>query len=417
MRRYAWRALRGAHKDRMAARIVVTGIGVIASPGAGVEAFEHALWSGSTGLKESSRLPGFFFADIGEFDPQPWLDNKGVRVLDRGTRLLCIAAQMALSESGLLQEGDAPPGADPGLISGTVLGGVHSIAAFDWTGITDGPSLVSPMDFPNTVINAPAGQAAIKHRLRGVNSTVCAGLASGLYAIDYAAEFLRLGRAAHLLAGGTEEVCEESVTGFQKLRLASPSGRLRPFAPDRDGSAIGEGSAIWMLESEETAQARGAKPQLEILGFGTAYDTGSSLEYNVAGDGAAAAMEQALEYSGIGADAIGCIVASANGSRIGDEREARALCRVFGGRLKDIPIAAPKAAFGECLGASGALCAIVAGLGLLRGEMPPTSGFTGSESALKLSSEPQPLQGDYALINAFSCDGNNASLVIRRWTN
>jgi 3-oxoacyl-(acyl-carrier-protein) synthase len=90
---------------------------------------------------------------------------------------------------------------------------------------------------------------------------------------------------------------------------------------------------------------------------------------------------------------------------------------VFGDRLRDIPMAAPKAAFGECLGASGALCAIVAGIGLLRGQMPPTSGFTGPESALKLSSEPQAVRGEYALINAFSCDGNNASLVIRLWTN
>ena len=401
----------------MAARIVVTGTGVIASTGAGVEAFEHALWAGSTGVKESSRIPGHLFADIGEFDPQPWLGNKGVRVLDRGTRLLSIAAQMALADAGLLQEVAAPAGVDPGLICGTMFGSVHSIAAFDWIGITDGPALVSPMDFPNTVINAPAGQAAIKHRLRGVNSTICAGLASGLYAIDYAVEFLRLGRATHLLAGGMEEVCEESATGFEKLGLASPAGHPRPFAPDRDGSAIGEGAAIWMLESEETARARGAKPLLEVLGFGAAFDAGSTPGYNVAGEGAAAAIEQALEHSGIGADAIAGIVAGANGSRIGDEMEARALGRVFGDRLRDIPMAAPKAAFGECLGASGALCAIVAGIGLLRGEMPPTCGFTGPESALKLSSEPQAVRGEYALINAFSCDGNNASLVIRLWTN
>ncbi len=318
-----------------------------------------------------------FSGDIGEFDPKPWLGNKGVRVLDRGTRLLCIAAQMALTETGLSQENAEVGDADLGMICGTMFGGVHSIASFDWVGITDGPHLVSPLEFPNTVINAPAGQAAIKHKLRGVNSTICSGLASGLYAIDYAAEFLRLGRAKHLLAGGMEEVCEETVEGFQKLGLTSPPG---------------EGAALWMLETEETATSRGAKPILEVLGFGAAHDAVWC---------AKRAMEQALEYSGIDAGQIACVIASANGSKTEDGMEARALAGVFGSRLTEIPTYAPKAAFGECMGASGALCAVVGGLALQRQELPG----------------PQKINGDYALINAFSCDGNNASLIIRLWPN
>src|SRR3954468_10764769 len=147
------------------ARIVVTGTGVIASLGAGVPAFEAALWSGASGVKQSSRIAGHTFADVDEFDPKPWLGNKGVRVLDRGTRLVCIAGQMALTETGLSQENAEQGDADLGMICGTMFGGIHSIAAFDWIGITDGPALVSPLEFPNTVINAPAGQAAIKHKL------------------------------------------------------------------------------------------------------------------------------------------------------------------------------------------------------------------------------------------------------------
>ncbi len=397
------------------ARVVVTGTGVMASVGTGMEAFEKALWAGETGVKQSERAPGHILADIGEFNPQPWLGNKGVRVLDRGTRLLCIAAQMALTETGLSQEGAAQGDADLGMICGTMFGGVHSIAAFDWTGITDGPSLVSPMDFPNTVINAPAGQAAIKHKLRGVNSTICSGLASGLYAIDYAADFLRFGRARYLLAGGMEEVCEESALGFQALGLASASGQARPFGTDRDGTIAGEGAALWMLETLETAQSRGAKPLVEILGFGAAHNAHVGGGYQVRGTGATSAIAGALEQSGIGADGISCIVASANGSRTGDEMEARALCNVFGTRLRDIPACAPKAALGESMGASGALCATVAGIALRRQEVPPTAGFTSSETAVKLSAKPQKIAGEFALINAFSCDGNNASLVIRLW--
>jgi len=397
-------------------RIGVTGTGVIASVGAGMAAFEEALWSGVTGVKASGRIADQVFADIGEFDPKPWLGNKGVRVLDRGTRLLCIAAQMALTETGLSQENAEQGDADLGMICGTMFGGIHSIASFDWIGITDGPALVSPMDFPNTVINAPAGQAAIKHKLRGVNSTICSGLASGLYAIDYAAEFLRLGRAKYLLAGGMEEVCEETAAGFQRLGLTSPSGAPKPFEAECDGTVAGEGAALWMLETEETAKSRGVTPLLEILGFGAAHDASSIQGYQVSGTGATSAIQQALQYSGIGADDIACIIASAGGSRTGDEMEARALARVFGARLQEIPVCAPKAALGECMGASGALCAIIGGLALQRQAVPPTAGFRSSDAGIKLSAEPQKIDGEYALINAFSCDGNNASLVIRLWT-
>ena len=401
----------------MMPRVVVTGTGVMAAAGTGLEAFEEALWAGgASGEQESTRTPGYTFADIGEFDPKPWLGNKGVRVLDRGTRLLCIAAQMALTATGLSQEGSEQGDVELGLICGTMFGGIHSIASFDWTGITDGPSLVSPMDFPNTVINGPAGQAAIKHKLRGVNSTICCGLASGLYAIDYAADFLRFGRARYLLAGGMEEVCEEAAEGFERMQLASPTHKARPFATDRDGTLPGEGAGLWMLETEETALGRGVLPLLEIMGFGASHDAPASPGYQVRGEGGVLAMRHALENSGIGPEAIACIIASASGSRTGDAMEALALREVFGARLADVPVCAPKAALGECMGASGALCAIVAGMALRRQEVPPTAGFTTSETGLKLSALPQKIDGEYGLINAFSCDGNNASLVIRLWT-
>lgn len=402
-------------------RIAVTGSGLISSLGFGPD-FVSALYSGATGIKLSDRIPGVTVADIGEFNPQPWLGNKGVRVLDRGTRLLCIAAQIALTQTGLSQEGldqtDASQdNAGLGLICGTIFGGVHSIAAFDWTGITDGPALVSPLDFPNTVINAPAGQAAIKHKLRGVNSTICSGLASGLYAIHYAAEFLRFGRAKFLLAGGMEEVCDESALGFSQLGLTSPTNRIAPFGTNRDGTIAGEGAALWMLETEETALARGAQPILQVLGFGAYHDAHSMLGYQVRGVGAANAIRQALENSRIGPDKIACVIASANGSRAGDAMEALALAEVFGPRLTEIPICAPKAALGEAMGGSGALCAAVAGIALQRGELPPTTGFTTTEYGLKLLARPQAITGEHALINAFGCDGNNSSLVVRIWKN
>jgi 3-oxoacyl-[acyl-carrier-protein] synthase II len=399
------------------ARVVVTGAGVISPLGAGVDAFADALWKGSTAVAESTRFPGITVSEFQELNPTPWLGNKGVRVLDRGTRLLSIAAQMVLNSTGLLQDANGDGDADLGLVCGTMFGGVHSIASFDMSGLVEGPGFVSPMEFPNTVINAPAGQAAIKHKLRGVNSTICAGLASGLTAIQYAAEFLRFGRARYLMAGGMEEVCDEAALGFRKLGLESATRAVRPFGKDRDGTAAGEGSALWMLETAETARARGAKALFEVCGFGNANDAREVIGYRADADGATAAIEDAIAETGIGPQDIACIISGANGSRTGDAMEARALSNVFGNRLGSIPVSAPKAAIGEVMGGSGAFCAVTAGLALERGEVPPTAGFTGTDSNLKLSAQPQSFQGEYALVTAFSCDGNNTALVIRSWKN
>jgi len=400
------------------ARIVVTGAGVISSLGAGVEEFENALFEGKSGIGPrtlfTDTVPAAAAGEIREFSPQQWLGSKGLRVLDRSARLVCVSASMALRASGLSQTESAEGDPDLGLVLGTMFGSVHSIASFDYSGLMDGPNLVNPMEFPNTVINSPAGQAAIKHKLRGVNSTISAGVVSGLYAIHYAMEFLRFGRAAALLAGGVEELCEESYLSFAKAGWQSPTGRLAPFSPHRDGSILGEGSAVWMLETAERAKKRGVTPLLEVCAFGAAHDARHISEFNPRGEGAAAAIREALKAANIGPEAIACVVANAGGSRTGDAMEARALRSVFGDRLDGIPICAPKAAFGECLGASGALLALTAGAALRRRSAPPTAGFQAVEENLRLSGQAQPFNGDYALVNCFGCDGNNAALVLRR---
>ena len=399
----------------MSDRIVITGAGVISSIGAGLEQFEQAIYGGASGI-----MPSELFgeqtktAELRNFTPQQWLGNKGIRVLDRSARLLCVAASMALAGAGLLQDETGASDLELGLICGTMFGGLHSITSFDWSGLVDGPNYVNPMEFPNTVINSPAGQAAIKFKLRGINSTVCAGLASGIYALHCAMEFLRFGRASILLAGGVEELCEESVLGFRKTGVISPLGSLRPFSNDRDGTVLGEGSGLLVMETEETARARGAHPWAEISGFGCAHDAENINAYRVRAGGAAAAIEQALESAGIGPEQIGCIVSGASGSRTGDEMEARALINVFQDRVTKIPVCAPKAALGETMGAGGALGALVAAMALRKQTVPPTAGFEGANERLRLSAKPQPFEGEFALVNAFGCDGNNSAIVLRR---
>jgi len=400
----------------MRPRVVIAGAGVICSLGAGMQEFERALYSGASGIAPSTLLGGdSVAAEVRDFNPQPWLGNKGIRALDRSARLLCVAAHMALGDLDLIPPEGLESDPNLGLICATMFGGLHSIVSFDWSGLVDGPTYVNPMEFPNTVINSPAGQAAIKHRLGGVNSTVCAGLASGLYAMHYAEQFLRFGRAQILLAGGVEELCEESYLGSLKTGMASPTGTPRPFAADRDGTILGEGSALWVMATEETARERGLRPWLEINGFGSGHDAANITHYQVKAEGATAAIRQALESAEIGPEQVSAIIAGASGNRAGDAMEQQALRNVFKERLEKIPVCAPKAAIGETLGASGAFAALIAGLALTRQSVPPTAGFadaTRAASGLRLSAEPQPFQGEFALVNAFSCDGNNAALVL-----
>lgn len=400
--------------ENMNESIFITGAGVISTIGAGVEDFERALYAGESGIGPSQLFgEDAVTAEVRDFSPQPWLGNKGIRVLDRIARLVCVAGHMALSGSELMRPDTAESDPEMGLVCGTMLGSVHSITSFDWSGLEDGPNYVNPMDFPNTVINSAAGQAAIKFKLGGVNSTICAGGAAGLYALHYAAEFLRLGRARILLAGGAEELSEESFLGFRKNSLTSPSGSLHPFDPKRDGTILGEAAALLVLESSATARAHGAQPWAEIAGFGSAQDAHSTHAFDVRGQGATEAIQIAIESAGIEPGEIACIISSASGSPAGDEMEARALANAFGARLAEIPVCAPKAALGETLGAAGALHALVAALALRRQCVPPTPG-AGTTDGIRIAAREQAFQGDYALVNAFSCDGNNAAMVLRR---
>jgi 3-oxoacyl-[acyl-carrier-protein] synthase II len=395
--------------------ILITGAGVVSSIGAGLDDFERSLYAGRSGIGPSQMFgEDAVTAEVRDFSPQPWLGNKGIRVLDRIARLVCVSAHMALCGSGLARAEASEADPEIGLVCGTMLGSVHSITSFDWSGLTDGPNYVNPMDFPNTVINSAAGQAGIKFKLGGVNSTMCGGGAAGLYALHYAGEFLRLGRARILLAGGAEELSEESFLGFRANGLSSSSGSLHPFYKQSEGTVLGEASALLVLEPEETARARGSRPLAAIAGFGCAHDAYSTHAFDPRAVAATEAVQTAIESAGIEAAQIACIISAASGSRSGDEMEARALANVFGAGLREIPACAPKAALGETLGAAGALHALVGVLALLRQCLPPTASISGASSPVRLAATEQTFKGEYALVNAFSCDGNNAAMILRR---
>jgi len=401
-------------------RVAITGAGVITSFGDSPAAFHSALCNGEKAayrLEDSEadvsacRQGG----DIGSFQPETYLKGKPLRALDRTGRIVAAVARLALENSGWNAE--ILRSHDVGLVLGTMFGSMHTISEFDRRGLTQGPSYVSPMDFANTVLNAAAGQTAIWHNLRGINSTIACGTTSGLMALGYAADLIRYGCQTALLAGGADEFCLESFCGFDQAgllcRCNGHSEFPVPFSAHRSGFALGEGAALLMLEEWNAAVQRGAPMLGEIRGHGSAYDPGGNGECSP--ETIARAMNFALHDSGIHAAEVGCISASANGSVFADRNEALAIRAAFNGSGDAVPVTAIKSMVGEALGASGALQTVALLQSMQTGVLPGIRGLEqpGPEiPALNLCRRQQEINAGSGLINSVGFDGNACSLVI-----
>src|SRR5205823_4016200 len=203
-------------------RVVITGLGVISPLGYSPARLHDSLCQGLSAIKpiqlfSTTGLGCPLGGEIADFDATKYLGQRNLRPLDRTSRLVASAAQLALADSGWSAE--MRNAQEVGLVLGTMFCSVHTISEFDRRALEAGPAYASPMDFSNTVINAAAGQTAIVHNLRGVNTTMSTGITSGLEAIAYAADHIRSGRAPALLAGGADELCFESFYGFDRAGL------------------------------------------------------------------------------------------------------------------------------------------------------------------------------------------------------
>jgi 3-oxoacyl-(acyl-carrier-protein) synthase len=405
-------------------RVVITGAGLLTGLADSPPALHAALCAGRTALRPvapGDALPaGCRLAAPAPFAPEAYLGERNLRPLDRAGQLLACAAGLALADSGWGPE--LRQAHEVGLVAGTVFSGARTIAEFDRRAQREGPCYASPMDFANTVINAAAGQTAIWHDLRGVNSTVAAGASSGLRALAHAADLVRAGRAAAVLAGGFEELSLESAHGFARAGLlAGADGdgeRPVPFDARRNGIALGEGAALLMLEDAGRAVERGAAPRAEVRGYGVAFDP--SLGRSAAGAAAAVAraMEAALHDAGVSADDVDAVSASANGSVVGDRAEALALQAVFGRRGPRPAVTAVKAALGEALGAAGALQVLALTEALRDGTLPGVGGLEEVEADFlrgKVVAHGRRLPLRTALVSSVGVDGDCCALVLTAW--
>lgn len=407
-------------------RVVITGIGVISPNGIGKDAFWSASFSGLSGIKPISLFDTSSFkvksaGEIKDFDPQIFLGPKGLRTLDRSTKLVSSATKLALDDAGLVITEENTH--KIGVAVGNTLGSVYSISEFDKDALRDGPQYVNPALFPNTVINSPASQVSIKFNIKGFNTTISTGFSSALDAIKYAADFIKLGRAEVVLAAGVEELCVQTFLGFYRTAflagIADSSLELScPFDKRRNGIVLGEASAVLVLESLESARMRKANIYAEVIGAGRGFDSYRINKYNPNGTGLKFSMRSALKNSGVKADTLDYISSAANSTIEADRIEAQAIREVFGRDADRVYVSSVKSMTGECFSATGALQVALAAGAIQQQSIPPNINYSEKDPDCDLGNivtKKTAAKVENVLVNAFGPSGCNTTVVISKF--
>ncbi len=411
-------------------RVVITGIGPVTPIGIGRDAVAAALVEGRCGVGplddsiDHQRVRTHFGAQIGDWDPSPWLDQRQRRRLARNAQFAVVAATLALDDAGL----DLCADLELARRCGTILG---TCAELEWVykGVLDlyqhprGLKGVAPLTVTCAFPDAPAGQAAIVTGARGANMAVSTACSSANNAMGYAFSLIRLGMLDLCVTGGTEAPLQAATLGaFNNVRALStnndePYTACRPFDVKRDGFVMGEGAGLVIFEELEHARRRGARIYAEVAGFGQSCDAQHMTQLDPEGIEPARALRMALDDAGLDPEDVDYINAHGTSTPINDPTETRIIKRVFGDRAYKIPVSSSKSMFGHLIGASGGVELIATLLGMEQDFIPPTINLHDPDPECDLDYVPnQARQGkiDVAVLNSFGFGGKNAILAVRR---
>lgn len=411
----------------MTDRIVITGIGIISPVGVGKEAFWKNLVSGQCGIKPISLFNVSNYSckmagEIPDFDARVYLGQKGIRHFDRTSLLITAVAKLAMEDANL---GNNIYGSeDIGMVIGSTFGSINSISQFDLEALKEGPNYVNPMDFPNTVLNAPASRASIFCHAKGLNSTISTGETSAIDAVIYASDFLKMKRIKGILAGGVYGLTPDIYWAAIRAGILSGSRNngeeiCAPFDRRRNGFILGEGAALLFLENLNDALQRNATIHAEIKGYSTVFNPKKFFSTTDRFEGSIRSILLALKDAGLGPGDISYISANANSTVTGDRTETRIIKEAFGNHAKHIPISAIKSMTGECLDASGALQSVACIMAVNNNTVPPTTNYKEVDSECDLDcvpNESRKVTVNNALINSFSYMGNCSNLIISKYS-
>jgi|TARA_B110000483_G_scaffold238813_2_gene316106 3-oxoacyl-[acyl-carrier-protein] synthase II len=413
-------------------RVVVTGLGMVTPLGCGVDHTWKALLEGKSGAGaikrfDASNLSTTYACEIprdknltGFFDPDDWMEPKEQRKIDDFILYGVCAASQAIADSAWCPT-NSYQYERTGVLIGSGIGGLSSIAETALLIRDRGPKRVSPFFIPGALINLISGQVSIKYGFKGPNHAVVTACSTGAHAIGDAARFIAYDDADVMIAGGAESpICEIGMAGFNACKALStaraenPETASRPWDKDRDGFVMGEGSGVVVLEEYEHALSRGAKIYAEILGYGLSGDAHHITAPPMNHEGAERAMRAAVKRADIAVSDIDYINAHGT-STMADTIELGAVERLLGDYAKDTLMSSTKSATGHLLGAAGAIEAIFSILAIRDQVAPPTINLDNldAETNMNLCANSKVEANiNIVLSNSFGFGGTNACLLM-----
>ena len=415
-------------------RVVITGLGMVTPLACGVEETWNRLIAGGSGAGgitrfDASHLATTYACEVprgdgtgGTFNPDDWMEPKDQRKVDDFILYGMTAAVQAVRDSGWMPE-DEEGRCRTGVMIGSGIGGLSSIAETAVLIKERGPRRVSPFFIPGALINLISGQVSIRFGFKGPNHAVVTACSTGAHAIGDAARLIQWGDADVMVAGGAESpISEIGIAGFNACKALStkraddPTKASRPYDADRDGFVMGEGAGVVVLEALDHALARGAKIYAEVLGYGMSGDAHHITAPAEDGDGAFRSMSAALARAGLKPAQVDYINAHGT-STMADTIELAAVERLLGDAADKATMSSTKSATGHLLGAAGAIEAIFCVLALRDQVAPPTINLDNPAVEPRLDLAPHVARKrriDVALSNSFGFGGTNASLVLGR---
>ncbi len=402
--------------------LVITGMGLVSPFGIGSDNLFKAFESGQNGIREITIFDTSFLAShyAGEInfiqDIKDFLGKKGLRLLDRNTLFTLCATQLALEDAKIDYKDKVFN--DMALILSSSFGSLESRIDFAITAIKNGSRWINPGFFPNTILNSMASQATIRFGISGACFALSSGFNGVIESFEMAANFINTGKYNKIIIGGTEELCNDLLCVFDAYNILCPgTGKVvKPYSSEREGTLLGEGAVIFVVESLKSALDRDARIYARYVTGCSKYFYFNEESNDISSSYSNMVMDL-FEESNIDKNSISLICSSANGTKWLDENEGKSLDIIFGDNLLDIPICAVKSFTGETFSASGGFQIALALYSMINNKIPGTLNFSPIDhkccvKSLSYTTEEKNIQR--VLITNISHLGNNGALILEK---
>ena len=407
-------------------RVVITGMGALSPIGNDAQTnWENAL-KGVNGIDIITRVDTEEYnvhlaGELKDFNIEDYISKKDARRMDRFTQYAVVAARQAVEDANLTINDDNANRI--GVWIGSGIGGMETFEVAHTILKNKGPRRVSPFFVPMLIPDMATGQVSIDLGAKGPNGSTVTACATGTNSIGEAFKIIQRGAADAMITGGTEApITHMALAGFSASRALSTNDdketACRPFQEGRDGFIMGEGAGILVIESLESAHARGAQIYAEVVGYGSTGDAYHITAPAPEGEGGSRAMQAALDDAGIEAKDIQYLNAHGTSTPVGDLYEIKAIKNTFGDAAKNLKISSTKSMTGHLLGATGGIEAIFSALSIRDSKVAPTIHADSPDPECDLDivpNEAQDLEIEYAMSNSLGFGGHNAVLVFKKF--